>query len=70
MFWDETAPFLDDVLKLGYYLGPSIDVDPAMTTKILSENGQVLHKSIYGPFNPDEVLDKDGSDAWEQFMKG
>ena len=38
-----------------------------MTTKILTENGQVLHRSTYRPLTPDEVLDKDVSDAWEQF---
>ena len=47
MFQDETAPFPDDVLKLGHYLGPSIDVGPAMTAKILTENGQVLHRLTY-----------------------
>ena len=36
MFGDETAPFPDDVLKLGHYLEPSIYVDPAITTKILT----------------------------------
>ena len=64
MFWDETAPFLDDVLKLGPYLGPSVDVSPAMTV----ENEHVLHRSTYGPMTPDEIADKAGSDAWEQFM--
>ena len=68
MFWDKTAPIPDDVWKLGHYLGPSIDVSPAMTTKILTVNGQVLHMSAYRPLNSDELLDKDGSDAQEQFM--
>ena len=45
IFHDETAPLPDDVLK--YYLGLSIDVGQAMTAKILMENGQVLHRSIY-----------------------
>ena len=44
MFQDETAPFPADVLKLGCYLGSSIDVGPAMTTKILNKNEQVLHR--------------------------
>ena len=35
MVWYETAPFLDDVLKLGHYLGLGIEVGPTMTTKIL-----------------------------------
>ena len=39
------APFPDDILELGHYHGPSIDVGPAMTAKILTQNGQVLHQS-------------------------
>ena len=51
------------MLKLGHYIGPSRDVGPAMTTEILTENGQVLHISTYRLLTPDELLDKDGSDA-------
>ena len=51
------------MLNLCHYLGPSIDVGPAMTTKILMENGQVLHRSTYRLLTPDELLDNDGSDA-------
>ena len=40
MFYDETAPLPDDVLKLGCHLGPSIDVGPVMTAKILTQNGK------------------------------
>ena len=47
MFHDETDPFPDDVLKLGHYLGLSIDIGQAMTVKILTGNGQVLHRSTY-----------------------
>ena len=39
--------FPDNVLKLGHFLAPSIDVGPAMTAKILTENGGVLHRSTY-----------------------
>ena len=39
-----------------------------MTTKILTENGLVLHRLTYRPLTPDELLDKNGSDAREQFM--
>ena len=42
---DFRSSLIDDVLKLGHYLGPSIKVGPEMTTKILTENGQVLHRS-------------------------
>ena len=68
MFPDETVSFPDDVLKLGHYLGQSIDVGPAMTMRILTENGQVLHRSTYRPLTSDELLDKDESDAQELFM--
>ena len=56
------------MLNFGCYLGPSIDINPAMTTKILTENGQVLHRSLCKPLTPDELLDKDRSDTQEQFM--
>ena len=67
MFQDETAPFPDDVMTLGHYLGPSADISPAMTTKILTENGQVLHRSMYCLLTPDELLEKDGPDARDPF---
>ena len=62
MLHHEIAPFPDDVLKLGCYLGPSIDISSAMTEKILTEKGQVLHRSTYRPLTTDELTDKDGSD--------
>ena len=66
--WDETAPFPDDLLKLGHYLGPNLYIHPAMTTKILTEYGQVFHVSMYRSFTSDQLLKKDGSYAQEQFM--
>ena len=65
IFDDETAAFPDDVLKLDYYLGPSLDLGPAMTVKILTPNGQMLHRSTYELLTPHKILDKDGSNAWE-----
>jgi hypothetical protein len=43
MFHDTTVSFLGDKLVLGRYLGPSIDVGPAMMAKILKANGVVVH---------------------------
>ena len=68
MFWDETAPFSDDVLKLSHYIGPSIDIGQAMTVKIFTENGQGLHRLTYRPLMPNKISDKNGLDDWEQFM--
>ena len=56
------------MLKLGCYPKPSINVGPAMMSKILSENGQVLHRSMCRLLIPDQLSDKDGTDAKEQFM--
>ena len=39
-----------------------------MTTKILTENGQVLHRSTCRPLTSDKLSYRDGSDAWDQFM--
>ena len=39
-----------------------------MTAKILTQNGHVLQRSTYRPLTPDEILDKDRSDAQKQFM--
>ena len=36
MFHIEMAPFSDDVLKLGCYLWPSIDIGQAMAAKIFT----------------------------------
>ena len=51
------------MLKLGHYIGPSIDVGPAMMAKIITENGHVLRRSTHQPLTPDELLDRDN-----QFM--
>ena len=68
MFQDETSLLPDDMLKLSCYIGPSIDIGSSMTGKILKENGQVVHRSTCQPLTTDELFDKDGSDAKEQFM--
>ena len=56
------------MLNLDPYLGPSIDLGSAMTTKIFTENGHVLHRPTYQPLTTDELLDRDRSDAHKQFI--
>ena len=63
MFCSETDLFTDDVLKLGSYLESSIDISPAMTTKNLAENEQVLYRSTCRLLFQDEIPDKDRSDT-------
>ncbi len=44
----------DEPLRLGRYLGPAIDVGPAMTAKILQHNGKVVYRSTYQPLIVEE----------------
>ena len=55
------------MLKLGHYHGPSIDIGQAMTSNILPESRQVLHRSTYQPLTLDDLLDN-RSDAQDQLM--
>ena len=70
-FRDTTVPFPDDKEVLGKYLGPSIDVGPAMTAKILKANGQVVHRSTYRSLTDEEIAsenEKKDRDKFEQLV--
>ena len=43
-------------MVLGRYCGPSIDVGPALTAKILIKNGKIFHMSTYMALTPYEFL--------------
>jgi hypothetical protein len=47
MFRDQPVAFPDDNPVLGRYLGPAIDVGPALTAKILKANGEVVYRLTY-----------------------
>ncbi len=47
MFRDQPVAFPDNNPVLGRYLGPAINVGPALTTKILKANGEVVYQSTY-----------------------
>mmetsp|Transcript_37601 Transcript_37601/g.53010 ORF Transcript_37601/g.53010 Transcript_37601/m.53010 type:complete len:1380 (-) Transcript_37601:246-4385(-) len=55
MFRDTTIPYPEDKVVLGRYLGPSTDVGPAMTAKVLTINGQVRHRSTLRSLTDDEL---------------
>ena len=42
-------------MVLGRYLGPSIDIGPAMTVKIMKSNGEVLHRLTYRDLLPEDL---------------
>ena len=42
-WWSVNASYPEPKEVLGHWLGPLIDVGPAMTAKVLKSNGQVVH---------------------------
>ncbi|KAL3786440.1 hypothetical protein HJC23_011021 [Cyclotella cryptica] len=44
-FQDQGVAFPGDALVLGKYLGPSIDVGPAMTSRVMKANGEIEDRS-------------------------
>ncbi len=49
-----TIDYPDEPLHLGKYLGPVIDVGPAMTAKKLQHNSKVVYRSTYQPLTIEE----------------
>ena len=56
-FRDQQVSFPHDNFVLGRYLGPSFDIGPAMTAKILKKNGEYVHRSTYRSLTDDELND-------------
>jgi hypothetical protein len=53
MFRDTSVtPYPDDAMVLGR------DVGPAMTRKVLKENGQIVYRPTVRPLTPDEYADE------------
>jgi hypothetical protein len=67
MYHDSAISFPEDQLVLGRWLGPSIDVGPAMTGKILKNNGNTRHVSAYRPLTKEENQDPVKQDQMKQF---
>jgi hypothetical protein len=56
-FRDTTVAFPRSKLVLGRYLGPSTDIGPAMTAKILKQTGHVVHRSTFRALADNEMQD-------------
>ena len=69
MFKDDSEDRPDDPMTLGKWLRPSIDVGPAMTAKILKENGEVMHQSTDHELTPEEWASEDEKKMRERFLK-
>jgi hypothetical protein len=46
-FRDTNVPYPEDKLVLGWCLGPTRDIGPAMTAKMLKRNGQYVHEQLF-----------------------
>jgi hypothetical protein len=66
-FRDTTVPYPEDKLILGRYLGPSTDIGPAMTAKILKGNGQYQHRTTFRGLTEDEIRNLDEIKAGQEF---
>jgi len=69
MFRDNTVSFPQDKKVLGKYLGPSIDVGPAMTARIMKENGEVVDRSTLRLLTPEELACPNHASQREQFLR-
>ncbi len=68
-FCSTTVSFPKDPLVLGKYLGPSIDIGPTMTAKILTPMGKVVHHITYRLLTPEELVDPVKQDHMKTFLR-
>ena len=69
MYHDSAIGFPEDKFCLGRWLGPSIDIGPAMTGKVLKPNGNTRHVSTYRPLTPEEYQKDEIKQQMEEFTK-
>ena len=61
------AKYPESKEQLSCWLGPAIDIGPAMMAKILKSNGQVLYVSTYCGLTDDEYRDNAEVQKWKLF---
>lgn len=68
-FWDTKAPYPDHKEIYGRWLGPAVDIGPAMTAKILQDNGHVIYTSSHRALNEHELNDPEHQRQRDLFDK-
>src|SRR5688572_2943254 len=58
-WWFVNSAYLEQKEVLGMWLGPAVDVDPAMRVTILKFIGQIAYLSSYRALNALQLQDKD-----------
>jgi len=56
-WYDTKAQFPELKEKYWRWLGPSLDIGPAKTSRILKGNGQLIHILTFQPLNENELTD-------------
>ena len=69
MFCDEPVHYPDDNPVLGLFLGIAINVGPAMTSKLLKSNREVVHWSTYCGLTDAEMANHAHIKFWEEFVE-
>ena len=59
----------NDHFRLGRYLGPSIDIGPVLVAKIIKENSQVLHRSVFQSLTQEEWEEEECKNEHNSFME-
>ena len=54
-FYDQNSSFPETKRVLGRWLGPAMDIGPAMCSKILKDNGQIIYISTFRGLTQDEI---------------
>jgi len=67
-FRDKVVIFPDKKLVLGNYLGPSIDVGPAMMQRVMKTNGEVKDRSTVRLLTPKECVNASFHKEQEHFL--
>eukprot|EP00804_Cyclotella_cryptica_P017310 CCRYP_020331-RA/>CCRYP_020331-RA protein AED:0.23 eAED:0.25 QI:0/-1/0/1/-1/1/1/0/484 len=68
-FRDQGVAFPGDALVLGKYLGPSIDVGPAMTQRIMKANGEIEDRSTVRSLTPEECVNAALHQEQQKFLE-
>jgi hypothetical protein len=66
-FRDTAAKFPVSKIQLGRDLGAAIDIGPAMTRKILKQNGSIMYRSSVRPLTQDEMQSPTEKKEREEF---
>ena len=66
-YYDTVQGYPEHKENLGRWLGPAVDIGPAMTSKVLKGNGQVIYTTTYHALTDDEMANPEEAKARQAF---